>query len=196
MIRIGLTGGIGSGKSTISRIFRILGIAVYEADLRARDLMQSDPILMEKIKSAFGEGSYSGGTLNRAYLGDIVFSSEEKLDQLNGIVHPAVFRDFQHWSEGKLSLPYIIHEAAILFESGVYKLMDYTINVHAERDLRLRRVTERDRVSGEKVLQRMEKQMSEDERSRLADYQIFNNEEDILIPQVINLHNKFVSLQS
>lgn len=196
MIRIGLTGGIGSGKSTVSKIFQVIGIPVYEADSRARKLMLTDPLLRDKIKAAFGERAYSGGNLNRSYLADIVFSNEEKLRQLNEIVHPAVIRDFGYWTQEQSAFHYVIHEAAILFESGAYKGMDYNINVHADRDLRLKRVVKRDNTLPEKVLQRMDKQMGDKERSTLADFQIHNNDDDILIPQVIDLHNKFVSLQT
>jgi dephospho-CoA kinase len=193
MLKIGITGGIGSGKTTVCRIFELLGVSVYYADVRAKMLMQTDPELIEGIKTVFGREVYSGRTLNRALLGSIVFGNAERLQQLNGLVHPAVFRDFDIWSIEQTG-HYVLKEAAILFESGSSKDCAYTILVKSPVDLRTSRVMLRDGISKEDVLKRMDKQMSDEEKEKLASFIILNDETQLVIPQVLALHDRITDL--
>lgn len=193
MLKIGITGGIGSGKTTVCRIFELLGVAVYYADVRAKILMQTDLELIEGIKMSFGKEAYNGQVLNRAFLGAIVFNNAERLQQLNGLVHPAVFRDFDAWSLKQQGL-YVLKEAAILFESGSSKDCAYTILVKSPVDLRTSRVMLRDGISKTDVMKRMDKQMSDEEKEKLASFVILNDEVQLVIPQVLALHNQITDL--
>ena len=191
MLKVGLTGGIGSGKSTVAGIFEVLGVPVYYADREAKRLMNEDSGLKEAIRKAFGDNSYSNDKLDRKYLADTVFNNPKKLEQLNAIVHPATFHDVARWINKQTS-PYVIKEAALIFESGSNKFLDYTIGVQAPEPLRISRTITRDAISYEEVLIRMQKQMPEDEKMRLCDFVIVNDEENAIIPQVLELHNKFM----
>lgn len=193
MLKIGITGGIGSGKTTVCRLFELLGVSVYYADVRAKILMQTDVELIEEIKKVFGGEVYSGQTLNRSLLGSIVFSNSERLQQLNALVHPAVFRDFDRWSYEQRGL-YVLKEAAILFESGSSKDCAYTILVKSPVDLRTSRVMLRDSISKEDVIKRMDKQMSDEEKEKLASFVILNDETELVIPQVLALHDRITDL--
>lgn len=193
MLKIGITGGIGSGKTTVCRLFELLGVSVYYADVRAKILMQTDVELIEEIKKVFGGEVYSGQTLNRSLLGSIVFSNSERLQQLNALVHPAVFRDFDRWSYEQRGL-YVLKEAAILFESGSSKDCAYTILVKSPVDLRTSRVMLRDSISKEDVIKRMDKQMSDEEKEKLASFVILNDETQLVIPQVLALHDRITDL--
>lgn len=190
MIKIGITGGIGSGKSTACRIFSVLGIPVFEADIEAKNLMNSDPEMSKQLVRLFGEAVYlPDHTIDRKYLAGIVFNTPSLLTQLNQIVHPAVRRAFSEWIN-KQESPYIIHEAAILFESGFYKLMDKTIVVVANEEQRISRVLKRDNLSPELVKQRIKSQWSDEERIKLADYIIRNNDDELITPQIVELDKK------
>jgi dephospho-CoA kinase len=188
---IGITGGIGSGKSTICKIFSLLGVSVYEADLRAKKLMLEDLTLVSLIKSAFGEQSYSGGMLNRDFLAKKVFSDKEELDRINRLVHPAVAKDFDRWKKTQ-SGAYVLKEAAAMIESGSYQSLDHLINVHASEKVRMARVKARDSFrSEEEILKIMEKQVDERVRIELSDFSISNNGAEMVIPQVLKLHDYF-----
>ncbi|MHA4896412.1 dephospho-CoA kinase [Pedobacter sp. PWIIR3] len=194
MLKIGITGGIGSGKTTICRIFETLGVPVFYADLVAKDIMVSDEILISELKSTFGEESYfENGMLNSKHIASIVFSDAKQLEKLNAIVHPAVFRAFDAWS-GNLpaDVPYTLKEAALLFESGSYKMCDKNIVVIAPHQAKLQRVMERDQVSSEQVQARMNKQFSDDQKVAMADYIVNNEETHSLITQVMDLHQQFL----
>lgn len=193
MLKIGITGGIGSGKTTVCRIFELLGVPVYYADLRAKMLMQTDAELITGISATFGQEVYSGNTLNRALLGSLVFNNAELLEQLNGLVHPAVFRDFDRWSLEQQG-PYVLKEAAILFESGSAKDCAYTILVKSPLELRVSRVMARDGISRADVMKRIDKQMSEEMKEKLASFVILNDEAHLVIPQVLALHDRFTEL--
>lgn len=186
---VGLTGGIGSGKTTVSRIFISLGVPVYYADDRGKWLMSHDEQLKAAVMETFGAESYNEkGELNREYLAQRVFSDDEELQKLNGLVHPAVGRDFKAWVNQHSNEPYLIKEAALIFEGGSYKELDKVINVSATRETRIHRVLLRDlQRSREQVLAIMEKQLSENERKRRSDYLIDNNGEKLLIPQVLDV---------
>jgi len=195
MLRIGLTGGIGSGKSTVVQIFEVLGIPVYYADAEARRLMNTDTGLKKSILENFGEESYKDGTLNRAYMSSIVFNNPSKLDLLNSLVHPATMKDGEAWMK-KQTTPYAIHEAALIFEAAVMERLDYVIGVYAPLSLRLARAMERDKVSKEEVLKRMNRQLDEDLKMKRCDFVITNDEEQLVIPQVLILHEKLLAINS
>ena len=183
MLKVGLTGGIGSGKSTVARIFELLGVPVYYSDDRAKDLMNNDGKLKQEIIAIFGEDAYIENGLNRTYISSIVFSNKEKLQQLNEVVHPAVATDFENWCTQQ-NVPFIVKEAAILIESGAYKHLDKIVVVSASEKERVRRVMSRDRVEKQQVLARMKNQISEEERLQYADFVIKNEGNQHLIPQV------------
>ena len=191
MLRIGLTGGIGSGKSTVARIFEVLGIPVYDADSASKRLMTESEELKNKIMNSFGKEAYQNGELNRKYLAEEVFNNGSKMALLNSFVHPATIKDAGEWME-KQKAPYLIKEAALIFESGSQKYLDYVIGVKASLPLRLQRTMERDNVTAGQVKARMGKQMDEEIKMRLCDYVIVNDEQHLLIPQVLELHEKFL----
>jgi dephospho-CoA kinase len=205
-LRIGLTGNIGSGKSTVARQFERLGVPVYYADLRAKALMVEDESLVNHITALFGPEAYSGfqssnklaspagsaptdqsRELNRAYLAERVFNRPEELAKLNAIVHPAVAQDALRWHRSFPKAAYTLYEAAISFETGGYKEMDAMVVVTASPELRLQRVTERDGSSASEVEARMERQWPEDKKVAAADYLIFNDGEQLLLPQVLKI---------
>jgi dephospho-CoA kinase len=191
MKRIGLTGGIGSGKSTVARIFEVLNIPVYYADAASKRLMNEDEELKEKIKNSFGEDTYINGELNRKYLSDRVFNDSQKINLLNSLVHPATIKDALEWMRMQKA-PYVIKEAALIFESGSNRDLDYVIGVKSPIDLRVKRSMARDNISEDQVHARMNKQMDEEAKIRLCDYVIENDEQQMLIPQVLALHGKFL----
>lgn len=195
MMKIGITGGIGSGKSTVCRVFENLGIPVFYADTVAKDIMVTDAVLIAGIKNAFGDDSYdAAGRLNNKHIAGIVFNNSADLAVLNGLVHPAVFRAFDQWlTTVPRHVPYILKEAALLFESGSYLSCDKTVLVTAPVSMRLQRVMERDGVTEEQVLARMNKQMSEERKLKMADFLISNDESQSLILQVMELHNQFIN---
>ncbi|RMG19043.1 MAG: dephospho-CoA kinase [Bacteroidetes bacterium] len=189
MKKIGVTGGIGSGKSTVCRIFAALGYEVYEADKRAKALMTENPRVRQGVLNLFGREAYlPEGSLNRAYIGSIVFKDAQKLKQLNAIVHPETARDFENWMQALpagYDKPFVLKEAAILFESGAYRGVDEVLCVYAPKTLRLKRVCQRDGVSAESVLQRMSKQWPEQQKLLRADFAIYNDEQHALTHQVL-----------
>ena len=174
---IGLTGGIGSGKTTIANYFQSLGIPVYIADDEARKIMQSSEII-ETIKKIFGNSVFENDILSREKLAEIVFNDPEKLKELNKIIHPAVKKDFDQWLLEHVAVPYIIYEAAILFESGGYKNCDLIITVTAPIESRIQRVTERDKTTREHVLKRINAQWTDDQRISKSDFVIENTSKE------------------
>lgn len=176
MIKVGITGGIGSGKTTVCRMFETLGVPVYYADDRAKYLMQHEHFLIDSIKKHFGEQVYSNGQLNRALLASMVFNQPDKLKTLNSLVHPAVFKDTEEWMQ-KLpkATPYCLKEAALLVETGSYKNLDALIVVTAPEQTRIERVVKRDSVQPQDVTARVQHQLPEAEKVKLADYVIENN---------------------
>jgi dephospho-CoA kinase len=192
-LKIGLTGGIGSGKTTVAKIFELLQVPVYYADQASKRLYQTDPQLKADLKKHFGEDIYSEDQLNRSKLAGIVFGDKEKLDLLNQLVHPPTIRDAEQWFLQQ-STPYVIKEAALLFESGSVQGLDYVIGVYAPVHLRTKRVMDRDGIEKNAVQNRMHKQLAETLKMKLCDFVITNDEQDLVIPQVIHLHQKFLSL--
>jgi dephospho-CoA kinase len=190
MIKVGITGGIGSGKSTVCKVFTVLGVPVFYADSTAKQLMNSDLQLREQLIRLFGPAVYLPDlTIDRKYLAGIVFSDTSLLEKLNSIVHPAVRKAFDDWCL-KQNASYIIHEAAILFESGFYKMMDKTIMVYTDEHERIERVVKRDKISTEMVIQRMNNQWKDEEKIKLADYVIGNNDRELIIPQIVEIDKK------
>lgn len=193
MLRIGLTGGIGSGKSTVAKVFETLGIPVYYADDAAKRIMNEDEGLRKQVIAHFGDASYENGQLNRAHIASQVFNNKDKLALLNSIVHPVTIADAEKWMQQQHT-PYALKEAALIFEADAHKQLDYVIGVSAPFDLRLKRVMDRENITAEKVQARMDKQMDEEEKMKRCDFIIFNNEQQLLIPQVIELHEKLVAI--
>jgi dephospho-CoA kinase len=191
MLKIGLTGGIGSGKSTVAKIFEAVGIPVYYADAEAKRLMNNNKFLQESIQGHFGEKVYKQGQLDRKYLADIVFNNKEKLDLLNTLIHPLTIADAEEWMK-KQTTPFCIKEAALLFESGAAENLDHIIGVYAPQALRIKRVINRDGLSREEILQRMNRQINEEMKMKLCDSVIKNDEQQLLLPQVLELHNAFL----
>jgi dephospho-CoA kinase len=192
-LRVGITGGIGSGKTTVCRIFEQLGIPVYYADERAKALMIENQSLVAKVKKLFGEEAYlPDGTLNRKWIGNIVFQDGKKLEQLNAIVHPAVIKDGEAWHQLQRNLPYTLKESALLFEIKSEKFYDKTIVVYAPKETRLKRVIERDGLTKAAVEARMDKQLDDEKKRQLADYVIINDGQKLLIPQVLQIHQSLV----
>lgn len=188
MYKVGITGGIGSGKSTVCRVFSLLGIPVYYADDAAKEIMHKDEQLKASIKHHFGENIYDeNGQLQRAALGKIVFNDKDKLELLNSLVHPATIRQGEEWA-ARQQAPYVIKEAALLFESGSAASLDVIIGVTAPQPLRILRVMKRDNVSREDVLARMYKQIEEPVKMKLCDFVIHNDDQQMVIPQVLKLH--------
>ncbi|MCB0481393.1 MAG: dephospho-CoA kinase [Flavobacteriales bacterium] len=191
MLKIGLTGGIGSGKSTVIRIFELLGVPVYEADKAGKWLLHHDVEVVSKVKSLFSDSIYdANGQLDSAKVSSLVFNEPKLLSELNTIVHPAVGRHFEEWVGDQKESKYIVKEAAILFESGSYTSLDRVIVVSAPEKVRLERVIARDQSKKEQVQQRMNNQWSEQQRLAKSDYIIVNDGASALIPQVIALHNE------
>jgi len=192
MLRIGLTGGIGSGKTTVAKIFEKLGIPVYYADDSAKRLMNTDAGLKASIIKNFGEAAYKEGELDRKYLAGIVFNDKEKLERLNSLTHPVTITDAEHWIKKQTS-PYIIKEAALLFESGAARYLDHVIGVYAPQHIRVKRIMDRDGLSVEEVMKRINRQIDEEIKIKLCDFVIINNEQQLVIPQIIELDKKLRS---
>jgi dephospho-CoA kinase len=192
-LQIGITGGIGSGKSLVCKIFRQLGVSVYDADSHAKALMTTDGILVSQIKKEFGDLSYRpDGALNREWLAANVFSDAVKLEKLNRLVHPRVAVDYEEWLKAHANEPYVLKEAALLFESGSYRLLDKVVVVSAPENIRKNRVLKRDtHRTVEQFDGIVEKQLPEDEKLKRADYIIVNDDATLLIPQVLKLHEEF-----
>ena len=184
---VGLTGGIGSGKSTIAKEFAVLGIAVFNSDEQAKALIANNAQVKERIIAAFGEEAYQNGEYNRAYIAQIVFSNPEKLAILNDIVHPALAKYFKQWAKKQTS-PYVLKEAAILFESGSYKDCDYIITVTAPEQLRIARVMARDHCTEAQVLARMAQQWTDEQRIALSNAVIENIDLESAKEQVKRIH--------
>ena len=193
MLRIGLTGGLGSGKSTVAHIFEVLGIPVYYADDASKRLMNDDAKVKEAVQNMFGKEAYTEEKLDRKYLAEIVFKDENKLALLNSIVHPATLQDAAEWMN-KQTAPYAIKEAALIFESGSHTSLDYVIGVKAPLELRLQRALKRDNITKDEAMQRVNKQMDEEEKIGLCNFIITNDEKQMVIPQVLSLHQKILQL--
>ena len=195
MLKIGLTGGIGSGKTTVSQIFKILGVPVFDADTAAKEAMEQNPVLKEKLITTFGADVFVEHKLNRKYLADIVFNDAHQLDVLNALVHPITIAAAADWFATQNS-PYAIKEAALIFEAGAGQGLDYVIGVFAPTALRIKRVMDRDHLSREEVLSRMNRQIDDQIKMKLCDFVIQNNNQALLTKQVLELHQNFLKLSN
>ena len=192
MLRVGLTGGIGSGKSTVARIFETLGIPVYYADAEARKLMNESEVIRDGVIGAFGSEAYLDGKLNRPYLAAQVFNDPVKLTLLNSITHPPTIEHANNWmlQFDPSTTPFTIKEAALLFESGSVRHLDFVIGVRSPLALRIKRIMDRDNISAEEVKQRMDRQMDESIKMKLCDVVLVNDEQLLLLPQVLALYDQ------
>jgi len=196
ILKLGLTGGIGAGKSTIAEIFEVLNIPIYSADQRARYLMEHDPILIMGVKNLLGSQSYDDSeSLNRNWVAERVFADHDLLTQLNFLVHPAVTMDGDHWHTQQSDVPFTLKEAALTFESGQYLKLNAVISVEAPEKIRIERVMNRDGASASAVQSRMEHQWPEDRRRMMADFVIENDGLQALIPQVWSIYRQIVNLK-
>lgn len=186
MLRIGLTGGIGSGKTTVARIFESLGVPVYNADEAARRLMQEDAGLVKAISEKFGMDVYQNGKLDRAKLASLVFGYPEKINWLNALIHPVTIADAKAWMN-RQQAPYVIKEAALLFESGAAEGLDLIIGVTAPESLRIQRVKRRDQLEEKEIKKRMQHQLEESIKQKLCDYTITNDESTPLLEQILEI---------
>jgi len=193
MLKIGITGGIGSGKSTVAKVFEVLGIPVYYADEEAKRLMNVDGALKEKLITAFGKEVYKEDKLNRSFLSALVFNNTAKLNLLNSMVHPAVLAAADKWFQQQTTA-YALKEAALIFESGAHEHLDKVIGVFAPKAVRINRVIKRDHTTIEEVIARLQKQLDESIKMKLCDYVINNNEQELMVPQVVALHQQLLAL--
>ncbi len=193
MIKVGITGNIGSGKSTVCRIFKTLGIPVFFADIEAR-MLYFDTDVIKKVKDAFGAVVFKQGEVDTKALAKIVFSDKEALKKINGIIHPAVMKRYEEWLLQHKDAPYTLHEAAVLFENGLQDIFDKIICITAPEQVRLSRVVKRDGVPPEDVLKRMENQWDDGKKAAMSDYVIVNDGKRFLIPQIMKIHNDLLKL--
>lgn len=193
IFRLGVTGGIGSGKTTVCRVFSVLKIPVFSADRIAREIVDNDPRVRLGINNIAKRDLYADGSLDRMALASLIFNDNTLLARVNTLVHPIVFSSFLGWSEQQTS-PYVIMEAAILFESGASDFVDKTATVVAPEEERINRVVVRSRLTREQVLERMKNQMNDEARMKLSDYVIKNSENDMVIPVVLKIHDDIINI--
>ena len=192
-LSVGVTGGIGAGKSIVCVIFSIFGAPVYDADARARWLMENDPALRQQISETFGEKAFISGRLNRNWLAGEVFSNNSLLSKLNALVHPLVGSDFEEWESRHSAFPYVIKEAALLIETGSYNALDKIVLVTAPETVRINRILKRDpHRNEEQIRDIIQKQVRDEEKRKHADYLLRNDGSTLLIPQILQLHAMFI----
>lgn len=191
--RLGVTGGIGSGKTTVCRIFRVLGVPVFVADVAARQLMNSDQAIRQEINAITGEDLYTTGELDRKELARLIFNKQELLRRVNEVVHPAVLRIFDEWAE-KSESPYVIMEAAILFEARADTMVDRVAAISAPVEERIARVMGRNDLSREEVMERINNQLEDDEREEQSYYVINNADNEMIIPEILKIHDDMLRL--
>lgn len=192
MLVVGITGGIGSGKSHVANMFEQFGIPCYYSDQQAKDLMNTHPILKKELILKFGSDVYLNNTLNRPFISEQVFKNKELLEWLNGIVHPLVAEDFEHW-KNKQNASYVLKEAAILIESGSYKNCDQIIVVVASKDIRVKRIIARDKLSEKQIYERINNQISDKERLNYANFTIHNNGTENVSDQINIIHQNLIN---
>lgn len=193
MLKVGITGGIGSGKSVVAKMFSVLGVPVFDADKEAKKIMIEDDGVRQQLIAAFGPQTFQSNGLNRAYLASVVFADAASLEKLNSIVHPAVIRHADQWFN-RFNTAYVMKEAALIFESGSARGLDYIIGVTAPTALRLQRVMKRDGISREEVTKRMQSQLDDGIKMKLCDFVVFNDERHSVIEQVLGIHTRLLRL--
>jgi dephospho-CoA kinase len=193
VMKLGVTGGIGSGKTTVCRVFNVLGIPVFSADPEAKKIMETDEGIMRRINSIAGKNLYLNGSLDRMELAALIFNDQSLLEKVNSLVHPVVLDNFSEW-EKEQEAPYVIMEAAILFESGASKLVDRIATVVAPEEERVNRVINRNTLTREQVLERIRNQMDDETRVKLSDYVIHNSENDMIIPAILKIHKELLNI--
>ncbi len=191
-MKLGITGGIGSGKTSVCRVFNVLGIPVFSADPVARQIMESDDNIIRGINKITGRNLYKKGTLDRAELASLIFNNSDLLSKVNALVHPVVFEHFHQWINEQKA-PYVIMEAAILFESGGSNLVDRVATVVAPVEERIERVTQRNLLTREQVMERIRNQMDDESRIKMSDYIIYNSENDMIIPAILKIHEDIIN---
>ena len=192
MLKLGITGGIGSGKTSVCRVFDVLRVPVFSADREANEIMESDKEIISSINSIAGRNLYINGSLDRMELATIIFNDNTLLEKVNSLVHPVVFDHFRKWELAQTA-PYIIMEAAILFESGATRFLDRVATVVAPVEQRVERVIQRNKLSREQVSERMRNQMDDETRIKLSDYIIYNSENDMIIPSILKIHDDILT---
>jgi dephospho-CoA kinase len=192
LMKLGITGGIGSGKTSVCKVFNVLGIPVFSADPEAQLIMNHDKKIISGINKITGKNLYPDGILDRMELASLIFNDPDLLSKVNSLVHPAVFEQFKRWTDAQ-STPYVIMEAAILFESGATGLVDRVATVIAPIDERVARVTQRNRLTREQVMERIKNQMDDRERIKMSDYVISNSENDMIIPAILKIHEDIIN---
>jgi dephospho-CoA kinase len=192
-LKIGVTGGIGSGKTTVCRIFEVLGIPVFSADSEARIIMDSDENVIKQVNTLAGRNMYNRGTLDRIAMANLIFNDRELLGKINKIIHPVVTQRFIEWEKSKYT-PYVILEAAILFESGAAKLLDKVVTVTAPEEERIERVVQRNSLTRDQVVERINNQSDDKYKISLSDYVISNSENEMIIPAVLKIHAEMIRL--
>lgn len=191
MIIVGLTGGIGSGKTTVSNMFKDLGVPVYIADTEAKNLMNSSKVIKRKLIELFGQKAFEGDTLNRPYIASKIFNDDTYLKKMNAIIHPKVANHFKHWLQ-KQSSKYVIKEAAIIFEHNMQSQYDYLITVISNEEDRIERILKRDNTTKDKIVSIMKHQLNDEEKIKLSDFVIINDKLEHTKEQVINIHNSIL----
>jgi len=191
--RLGVTGGIGSGKTTVCRIFRVLGVPVFVADTVARDIMENEPEVRGAISQIAGKDLYATGVLDRRELARIIFNRPELLRMVNGAVHPAVLKRFEEWADAS-AFPYVIMEAAILFEAGADTLVDRVVTISAPVEERISRVMGRNDLTREEVIRRINNQLEDEEREEQSYYVINNSDNEMIIPEILKIHEDMIRL--
>ena len=192
-LKLGVTGGIGSGKTTICKVFAVLGIPVFSADTEAKRIQNSDRDLQIKINSLAGKDLFASGKLDRTEMAKLIFRDSDLLAKVNSIVHPAVFEYFREWFK-KQDAPYAVMEAAILFESGAYRMMDRIVTVVTPMEERIERLVKGNKLTREQVTERIKNQIDDESRIKRSDYVIFNSENDIIIPAILGIHSEMLKL--
>jgi dephospho-CoA kinase len=194
---IGVTGGIGSGKSMVCRLFECLDIPIYYADSRAKWLTNNDPEIREKVIALLGREAYGvDGTYNTRFVASSVFKNEPLLKELNAIIHPVVLRDTKNWVAQQAGVPYVVKEAAIMAKAGQSNAVDYVVVVEAPVELRIQRILQRDKRSEQEIRAIIERQASDESRREIADFIVNNDDTSELIPQVLHLHETFLKAKS
>ncbi len=192
IFKLGITGGIGSGKTTVCKVFSILGIPVFSADFEAKKIMDTDKNIIKKLNSATGRDLYKSGTLDRAELARLIFNDKALLNNVNSIVHPAVFERFLNWCEEQVA-PYVIMEAAILFESGASKLVDRILTVVTPMNERIERLLKGNTLTRDQIMERINNQTDDETRIKNSDYVVYNSENDLILPEVLKVHEDIMS---